>query len=172
MSRTRRLFLALCACGVLVVALAVGPKLLLAYHSVSYVFGEVDPPGGPYDNVVFGTEGPGELYGGPSDDLLASEGPWGSWPEDYRPDRLYGGGGDDYFDAVSWPHPSVDVLRCRPGEDAVVADPQDDVGGDCEEVRRVYLGPVPHIGDPLPEFPPEDRMRRYGPNPYEGRAPE
>lgn len=73
---------------------------------------------------------------------------------------------------MSYPYLSVDVLRCGPGEDAVVADPQDDVGGDCEGVRRVSLGLVPRIGEPLPEFPPEDRMRRYGPDPYAERAPE
>lgn len=164
MSRAGRIFLVICICGSLVVALALGPKLILAYHSFCYVFGALDPPGGPYE-VAFGTEGPDELRGGPKNDLLASEGPWGYWPEDYKPDRLHGDAGDDYLDAVSYPYPSVDVLRCGPGEDAVVADPQDDVGGDCEEVKRVSLGLVPRIGEPLPEFPPEDRMRRYGPNP-------
>lgn len=51
----------------------------MAYHSVSYVFGAIGPPGGPYD-VAFGTEGPGELRGGLGDDLLASEGPGASGP--------------------------------------------------------------------------------------------
>lgn len=46
----------------------------------------------------------------------------------------------------------------------MVADPQDDVGGDCEKVRRVDLGLVPEIGDPLWEFPTEVGMREYNPN--------
>ena len=168
------LVLAPLLCGVLVVAgaVSVAPELLLVFRSFSYVFGEIEPTGGPYNDVAFGSEGPGELRGGPRDDLLASEGPWGQYPEDYHPDRLYGGPGDDYLDAVSWPYPSVDVMRCVPGEDAVVADPQDDVGWDCEKVRRVDLGLVPKVGDPLWEFPPEVGMREYGPNPYPGSVPE
>ncbi|QIN84000.1 hypothetical protein GBA63_16120 [Rubrobacter tropicus] len=171
MSWARRLFL---ACGLLVVAGVVLtlPKVLLAYHSTSYVMGWAnDPPGDP-ERVLFGREGPDEMRGGPADDLLASEGPWGQYPEDYRPDRLNGGGGDDFLDAVSWPYPSVDVLDCGPGDDAVVADPQDDVDGDCETVTRVDLGLIPSIGDPLPEFPPEVGMREYGPNPYSGKSPD
>ena len=159
-----RLALALCFSAVLVAALVLGTKLPLAYRTFSYVYGALDPPGGPYE-VAFGEEGPGEMRGGPGNDLLASEGPGGVWREDYHPDRIYGGVGDDYIDAVSWPYPSVDVLRCGPGVDAVVADPQDDVHGDCEEVTRVDLGLVPQLGDPLPEFPPENKMRGYGPRP-------
>lgn len=60
----------------------------------------------------------------------------------------------------------------NPSEDAVVADPQDDVGGDCEKVRRVDLGLVPEIGNPLWEFPPEVGMREYGPNPYAESVPK
>lgn len=143
-------------CGVLVVAGAVSlaPRLLLVYRSFSYVSGEVEPTGGPYDDVAFGSEGPDELRGGPIDDLLASEGPWGQYPGDYHPNRLHGDPGDDYLDAVSWPYPSIDVVRCGPGEDAAVADPQDDVDGDCEKVRHENLGLVPQIGDPLWEFLP------------------
>ena len=166
--------LALLACAVLLVAGAATlvPKALLAYRSAAYVLGHAnDPPGGPY-LVAFGREGPDVMRGGSADDLLASEGPWGQYPEDYKPDRIHGGGGDDFLDSVSWPYPSVDVLDCGPGDDAVVADPQDDVDGDCEAVRRVDLGLIPSIGDPLPEFPPEVGLREYGPNPYSGRSPD
>ena len=173
MRAKRRLLLVLSVCGALVVAgaISVAPEVLLVYRSFSYVFGRVEPPAGPYE-VAFGFEGPGELRGGPGDDLLASEGPWGQSPEDYRPDRLHGGEGDDYLDAVSYPYPSVDVVRCGPGEDAVVADPRDDVGGDCETVRHVDLARVPQIGDPLWEFPPEVGLREYGPNPRPGGLQE
>lgn len=172
MSRARRLFL---ACGVLLVVSVVlaTPKLLLAYHSTSYVMGWAnDPPGGPH-RVAFGTDRPEEMRGGPGDDLLASEGPWGDPPEDYGADRLHGG--DDFLDSVSLPYPErlpVDVVRCGPGRDAAVADPQDDVGDDCERVRRVDMGLLPEVGDPLPEFPPEVGVREYGPNPYSGRSPD
>ena len=77
------------------------PKLLLVYRSFSYVFGAVEPTGARHDDAAFGSEGPGELRSGPRDELLASEGPWSQYPEDYRPDRLHGGQGDDYLDAVS-----------------------------------------------------------------------
>lgn len=173
-SRTRRAALVIAACGVLLVAgvALATPRVLLVYHSASYVMGWAnDPPGGPYQEA-FGREGPDEMRGGPADDLLASEGPWGQYPEDYRSDRLNAGEGDDFLDAVSWPYPSVDVLDCGPGDDAVVADPQDDVDVDCEKVRRVDLGLIPSFGDPLPEFPPEVGMRKYGPNPHSGSAPE
>ena len=174
MSRARRLFL---ACGVLLVVGVVlaAPKLLLAYHSTSYVMGWAnDPPGGPH-RATFGTDRPEEMRGGPGDDLLASEGPWGDQPEDYGADRLHGGGGDDFLDSVSLPYPErlpVDVVRCGPGRDAAVADPQDDVGDDCERVRRVDMGLLPEVGDPLPEFPPEVGVREYGPNPYPRRSPD
>ena len=166
--------LALLACAVLLVAGAATlvPKALLAYRSAAYVLGHAnDPPGGPY-LVAFGREGPDEMRGGPGNDLLASEGPWGQYPEGYPPDRLSGGPGDDFLDAVSWPDSSADTLECGTGEDAVVADPRDDVDGDCERVKRVDLGLIPSIGDPLPEFPPEVGLREYGPNPYSGRSPE
>ncbi|CAA9386772.1 MAG: hypothetical protein AVDCRST_MAG01-01-275 [uncultured Rubrobacteraceae bacterium] len=164
--------LALLACAVLLVAGAATlvPKALLAYRSAVYVLGHAnDPPGGPY-LVAFGREGPDEMRGGPGNDLLASEGPWGQYPEGYPPDRLSGGAGDDFLDAVSWPDSSADTLECGTGEDAVVADPRDDVDGDCERVKRVDLGLIPSIGDPLPEFPPEVGLREYGPNPYSGRS--
>ena len=98
-----KLILASLLCGLLVVAgaVSVAPELHLVYRSFSYVFGEIEPTGGPYDDVALGSEGPGELLGRPRDDLLASEGPWGQYPEDLHPDRLYGGPGDDYLDAVS-----------------------------------------------------------------------
>lgn len=166
-----RLFLIVLVCGTLVAALTIGPELALAYRTVSYVFGTLDPPNDSYD-VTFGTEVSEELRGGPGNDLLASEGPWGTWPEDYKPDLLYGGSGDDYLDTVSWPSSSADTLNCGPGEDVVVADPQDDVDDDCENVKRVSLSLVPHIGDPLPEFPPENMMRRYGSNSQAEMAPE
>ena len=137
----------------------------LVFRSYSYVYGEIQPPGGPYE-VAFGEEGPGEMRGGPGNDLLASEGEWNAWPEAYLPNRLYGGPGDGYIDAVSNPYPSVDVLRCGPGVDAMVADPQDDVGADCEAVTRVDLGLVFRIGEPWPNFPSEENMRRYGPRPW------
>ena len=154
-------------------ALFLAPKLLLAYRSVEYVMGYAnDPSGGPYE-ITFGTDRPDELRGGTGDDLLASEGPWGDPPEDYRPDRLDGGAGDDLLDSVSLPYPEelpVDVVRCGPGEDVAVADPQDDVGDDCESVRRVNMGLVPEVGDPLWEFPPESGTRMYGPNPSPVRS--
>lgn len=73
MSRTKRLVLALAACGVLLVvgAARTAPKLLLASHSTSYVMGWAnDPPGGPH-RVAFGTGRPEEMRGSPSNDLLA-----------------------------------------------------------------------------------------------------
>ena len=64
-------------------------------------------------------------------------------------------------------------MRCGPGEDVVVTDPQDDdVGGTCEKVRRVDLGLLPGIGDPMPEFPPEVGMREYGTNPRDPGTPD
>ena len=131
-------------------------------------------PGGPY-RIAFGTDRPEQLRGESGDDLLASEGPWSDQPEDYGKDRLYGGRGADYLDAVSLPYPErlpADVVRCGPGWDAAVADPQDNVGDDCEEVRRVDMGLFPEIGDPLWEFPPEVGVREYGPNPLAGRSPD
>lgn len=85
MIATRRLFLSFCFCGALLAASVVGPKLPLAHRRYSYVSGAVDPSGVPY-GVAFGEEGPGA-------EPLASEGPWGVWPEDYCPDRLYAGAG-------------------------------------------------------------------------------
>lgn len=173
--RGRRLAVAACAAFIVAGAALLSPKLLLVYRSVEYVLGYAnDPPGGPY-TTTFGTDRPDELRGGPGDDLLASEGPWGDPPEDYRPDVLDGGMGDDFLDSVSLPYPEnlpEDVIRCGPGEDLAVADPQDDVGDDCEKVRHVDMGLLPEVGDPLPEFPPEVGTRRYGPNPGTVRSPD
>lgn len=148
MSGARRLVLVSGFFVLVAVAVVLVPRVLLAYHSVHYVMGWAnDPPGGPYD-VAFGTDRPDILHGGPGDDLIAS---------------------------VSLPHPEVlpvDVVRCGPGEDRVVADPQDDVGDDCERVQRVNMGLVPEIGDPLWEFPPEIGTREYGPSPYTGGSPD
>lgn len=158
---------------VLIIAILV-PRVLLAFHSVHYVMGSAnEPPGGPYD-LVFGTDRPDSLRAGAADDLLASEGPWGDPPENYRVDQIYGGAGDDFLDSVSLPYPEtlpVDVVRCGPGSDRVVADPQEEVGEDCESVRRVDVGLVPEIGDPLWEYPPETGTREYGPNPDPSRNP-
>lgn len=171
----KRLILVACATLLVAGAVVLAPKLLLAYRSVEYVLGHAnDPPGDPYE-ITFGTDRPDELRGGPGDDLLASEGPWGDSPEDYRPDLLNGGGGDDFLDAVSLPYPEElpeDAIRCGPGEDLAVADPQDNVADDCEKVRRVNMGLLPEIGDPLPEFPPEIGTRQYGPNPRPVPSPD
>ena len=171
----KRLILVACATLLVAGAVVLAPKLLVAYRSVEYALGHAnDPPGGPYE-ITFGTDRPDDLRGGPGDDLLASEGPWGDGPEDYRPDLLDGGSGDDFLDSVSLPHPEelpVDVVRCEPGEDLAVADPQDNVADDCEKVRRVNMGLLPEIGDPLPEFPPEIGTRRYGPNPQPVQSPD
>lgn len=168
MSAARRLVLVSRLFVLVALVEALVPRVLMAYHSVHYVMGWAnDPPGGPYE-VTFGTDRPDALRGGPGDDLIASEGPWGDPPEDYRRDRVDGVTGDDFLDSVSLPYPEVlpvDVVRCGPGEDRVVADPQDDVGDDCEGVRRVNMDLMPEIGDPLREFPPETGTREYGPNP-------
>jgi len=132
------------------------------------------PARGLYE-VTFGTDRPDSLRGGPGDDLIASEGPWEDPPEDYRADQIYGGAGDDFLDSVSPPYPETlpaDVVQCGPGSDRVVADPQDDVDRDCESVRRVNMGLVPEIGDPLWEFPPETGTRQYGPNPGPVGSPD
>ena len=166
--RTRRLFLYACAALLLVAAVLLIPKLLLLYQSTAYVLGYAnDPAGGPY-KVTFGTDRPDEMRGGTGDDLLASEGRWGDPPEDYGPDRVSAGRGDDFIDTVSLPYPEelpVDVVRCGSGEDRAVADPQDEVSADCEGVRRIDMGLLPEIGDPLWEFPPESGTRQYGPHP-------
>ena len=46
------------------------------------------------------------------------------------------------------------------------------MGGTCEKVRRVDLGLVPGIGDPMPEFPPKVGMREYGSNPRDPGTPD
>ncbi len=174
MSGARRPVIVLCAFSIAAAVLVLSPKMVLAYHSLQYVMGWAnDPPGGPYE-MAYGTDRPDILRGGPGDDLIASEGPWGDPPEDYRADRIDGGAGDDFLDSVSLPYPETlpgDVLRCGPGTDRVVADPQDEVDGDCESVRRVNMGLVPEIGDPLWEFPPETGTRRYGSNPDMVKGP-
>jgi RTX calcium-binding nonapeptide repeat (4 copies) len=100
-------------------------------------------------NVIMGTHGADDLRGGPGDDLLASEGAWGSSPEDTAPDTIHGAGGDDLVDTVSDP-PFRDVVRCGAGRDEVQADPEDEVDEDCEIVQRIDLskGPRPPKGTP------------------------
>jgi hypothetical protein len=100
-------------------------------------------------NVIMGTHGADDLRGGPGDDLLASEGAWGSSPEDTAPDTIHGAGGDDLVDTVSDP-PFRDVVRCGAGRDEVQADPEDEVAEDCEIVQRIDLskGPRPPKGTP------------------------
>lgn len=100
-------------------------------------------------NVIMGTHGANDLRGGPGADLMASEGTWGASPEDTVLDTVYGAGGDDLIDTVSDP-PSRDVVRCGPGRDAVQADPEDDVGEDCEAVQIIDLtkGEEPPKGTP------------------------
>ncbi|HEX2739022.1 MAG TPA: hypothetical protein VHM69_01145, partial [Rubrobacter sp.] len=88
-------------------------------------------------NVIMGTHGANDLRGGPGADLMASEGTWGASPEDTALDTGNGAGGDDdLIDPVSDP-PSRDVERCSPGRDEVQADPEDDVGEDCETVQII-----------------------------------
>jgi hypothetical protein len=100
-------------------------------------------------NVIMGTHGADDLRGGPGDDLLASEGAWGSSPEDTATDTIHGAGGDDLVDTVSDP-PFRDVVRCGAGRDEVQADPEDEVAEDCEMVQRIDLskGPRPPKGTP------------------------
>lgn len=104
-------------------------------------------------NVIMGTHGANDLRGGPGDDLLASEGVWGASPEDTALDTVYGAEGDDLIDTVSDP-PSRDVVRCGPGRDEVQADPKDDVGRDCERVRRIDLSKGPQPTDGAPKYGP------------------
>ena len=71
--------------------------------------------GGRGNDVLLGGAGNDRISGGPGSDLIA------------------GGGGRDVIrvrDGV------VDRVGCGPGRDRVIADPQDDVGGDCEVVQR------------------------------------
>lgn len=114
-------------------------------------------------DVIMGTYGADELRGGPEDDLIASEGPWGGTSEDTAVDTISAGAGNDAIDTVSDPA-SKDVARCGPGYDEVQADPKDNLADDCEKVEIVDLsrGPEPPAGTPkyLPargEAPPIDR---------------
>lgn len=67
----------------------------------------------------------------------------------YGPGHRLRGWGDDLIDTVSDP-PSRDVVRCGPGRDEVQADPEDDVGEDCEAVQIIDLtkGEEPPKGTP------------------------
>ncbi len=61
-----RLIPIMLVCGGLVMAGAalLTTKVLLVYRSVSYAFATFEPPSSLYDDVAFGSEGPGELRGG------------------------------------------------------------------------------------------------------------
>ena len=78
---------------------------------------------------LFGGAGDDRVFGGPGDDGM--HGNEGS-------DRLFGEDGDDRIDAVTLETPgSRDTVECGPGFDRVVANANDVVADDCEQVRRV-----------------------------------
>ncbi len=103
--------------------------------------------GGYGDDLLQGFEGTDrlvaeagadEVYGGPGDDALYAA---YDLPAELAPnapashDLLYGGEGDDFVDAADAPG-AFDAVYCGPGADLVVADAEDFVADDCEEVHR------------------------------------
>ena len=82
--------------------------------------------------------GADEVYGGAGDDALYAA---YNLPSELAPnapashDLLYGGGGDDFIDAAD-AKGAFDAIYCGPGDDLVVADAEDFLAGDCEEIRR------------------------------------
>ena len=71
--------------------------------------------GGPGNDTLLGGAGNDRISGGPGSDTIAA------------------GLGNDLVRARDG---VVDHVTCVPGRDRVIADPQDDVAGDCEVVQR------------------------------------
>jgi len=89
--------------------------------------------GGRGNDTIFGDAGRDVVTGGAGNDTLL--GGAGN-------DRISGGPGSDTIaaglgkDLVRARDGAVDHITCGPGRDRVIADPQDDVAGDCEVVHR------------------------------------
>jgi hypothetical protein len=79
--------------------------------------------GGGGNDLLLGERGNDVLVGGPGNDSLF---------DNRGRDTLKGGRGTDRFSSADF---NTDVIRCGPGKDTVVADPEDDVGRDCEQVH-------------------------------------
>ncbi len=90
------------------------------------------------DDLIVAEAGADEVYGGPGDDALYAA---YDLPAELAPnapashDLLYGGEGDDFIDTAD-AKGAADTVHCGPGADLVVADAEDFVADDCEEVRR------------------------------------
>jgi hypothetical protein len=89
--------------------------------------------GGAGNDTISGDAGNDVIIGGRGDDtLLGGAGK----------DRISGGPGADVIaaglgnDVVRVRDGAVDQVNCGPGHDRVIADPQDQVAGDCEVVQR------------------------------------
>jgi hypothetical protein len=89
------------------------------------------------DDLLIAGAGADEVYGGPGNDALyAAFVPWETAPDaPASHDLLYGGEGDDFIDAADAPG-AFDAVYCGAGSDLVVADIEDFVADDCEEVQR------------------------------------
>jgi hypothetical protein len=116
---------------------------------------DLDAATGPGDDEVFGSrgedvlkagKGDDKLIGGPgSDELIGGAGEDLLVDNSAEPNTFIGGTGTDRIDA--WHKgASVNTITCGPGEDIVLADPQDDIADDCE---HVFFSPeeAPHDFD-------------------------
>ena len=113
--------------------------------------------GGPgADNLVAGA-GPDVLAGNEGNDVLAAGGGADTLLGGDGDDRMEGGEGNDKLqagagldtldagpgdDAIETPDGIADKITCGDGNDTVDADQLDEVGPDCETVRRTFAEPV------------------------------
>ena len=92
-------------------------------------------------DLLVAEAGADRVEGGPGNDALyAAYVPWETAPDaPASPDLLYGGEGDDFIDAADAAG-AADAVYCGPGDDLVVAEAEDFVADDCEEIHRFYSG--------------------------------
>jgi hypothetical protein len=87
--------------------------------------------GGPDNDIVVGGSGSDGVLGNAGNDFLI-DGP----DEEFSLDKLSGGNGDDVFLVQNVPA-AKDMVTCGGGFDRVLADSEDVVAPNCEEVRIV-----------------------------------
>jgi hypothetical protein len=93
--------------------------------------------GGPGGDRLLGGAGVDRLNGGAGADTLIGGSGGDRLVGGAGADRLIGGEGDDHITARDG---EVDSVSCGGGDDAVVADAEDEVGADCEHVSPQPAG--------------------------------
>jgi hypothetical protein len=120
--------------------------LVCAFAGTVYGSASRQIVGTPKADVLKGTRGPDTINGRGGNDRLS--GLAGN-------DVLIGGAGNDRLVGG----PGKDTLRCGPGKDVAVADENDVVGSDCEDVQGLPAEEPPPDTNPPPAPPPTPLAR-------------